>query len=265
MRSLSRTVIAVTLLGVSCTSVRVVQRDGCWVKKTEGALGGGSEELGFCSRPAQPPAEDRLTRLVQECLAQADHRWENQALAAWNHNRPIPPQADDDMLVKTCMSHVSTVLGLEAENASLKARLADLGQDRQALMTATDRDRQFLQSNSDKMVTALGDAAKKPAPAATATATVKSETEVKSPQQAAPSTVVGFAPAPAPVIVNPAASPPPQIAPVEVPIIQAPARPPPKPSSSAICPSKKMVKKLASDGTVKEVPACEVTPKPFPG
>jgi hypothetical protein len=106
MRSLSRMVIGVTILAVGCTSVRLVQRDGCWVKKTEGALGGGSEELGFCSRPQQPPAEDRLTRLVQECLAQADHRWENQALAAWNHNRPIPAQAEDADVVKTCMTHV---------------------------------------------------------------------------------------------------------------------------------------------------------------
>ena len=79
----------------ACTSVKMVQRDGCWVKHTETTFGGDKEELGFCTRPETAWAEDRLARMVQECMAQSDHRWENRALAAWNHNEPIPPQADD--------------------------------------------------------------------------------------------------------------------------------------------------------------------------
>ena len=260
MRSLSRAVfVSVGFSLIACTSTRMVQRDGCWLKRTEGAFGS-NEQLGFCSRPQQPPAQDRVARLVQECMAQSDHRWENQALAAWNQNRPIPPQANDAEVVRMCMQHVSAVLGLEAENTALKQRLADLGQDREQLRTASDRDRQFIEQNSDKMVTALGEAAKKPAPAATATATVKSETDVKGQQSPPQSTVVGFAPspAPAPVIVN---QQPPQIlqAPsLEVPVVQPV---PAKPSSS--CTQRKLVKK--ADGSFKDVPACELPAKPFAG
>lgn len=257
MRSLSRAVFLAALAAVACSSTRMVQRDGCWLKRTEGAFGS-NEQLGFCTRPQQAPAQDRVARLVQECMAQSDHRWENQALAAWNQSRPIPPQANDAEVVRMCMQHVSAVLGLEAENSALKQRLADLGQDREQLRTASDRDRQFIEQNSDKMVTALGEAAKKPAPAATATATVKSETDVKGQQSPPQSTVVGFAPSPAPVIVN---QQPPQVlqAPsLEVPVVQpVPAKP------SSTCTQRKLVKK--ADGSFKDVPACEMPAKPFAG
>jgi hypothetical protein len=251
----SRMALAMAIAMVGCTSVRMVERDGCWVKRTERTLGGNSEELGFCTRQPAPPADDRLARLVQECMAQADHRWENQALAAWNRNQAIPTQADDGEVVKTCMTQVSTVLGLEAENSALKARLAELGQDREALRTATDRDRAFLQQNSDKMVSALGDAAKKPAPAATATATVKSETDLKSlSPQAPPATVVGFAaPAAAPVVVTPVATPV-VVTPSLPPSIQTPATLPVVRPSSAICPARKTTgKKLPADETQKDL------------
>src|SRR5438552_17487994 len=76
---------------LACTSVKMVQREGCWVKQTERTLGGTTEELGFCSKQRPEWAEDRLARLVQECMAQADYRWENRALAAWTRNEPIPP------------------------------------------------------------------------------------------------------------------------------------------------------------------------------
>ena len=260
MRSLGCTML-VLVAAIGCSSVRVVQRDGCWVKRSEGMFGS-SEELGFCSRPQQAVAEnDRLTRLVQECLTQADHRWENQALMAWNRNQPIPAQANDNEVVRTCMSQVSAALGLEAENGALKARLAELGQDRESLRTASDRDRQFMQDNSDKMVSALGAAASKPMPAATATATVKSETELKG-MQAPPTTVVGFAaPAAAPVIVNPQPAPVLQAPPIEVPAVQTSAAKP----SSAVCPSRKTIKKLNPDGTQTAVPACELPLKPYAG
>jgi hypothetical protein len=282
MRALTRTVlVSVGLSLIACSSTRVVQRDGCWVKRTEGAFGS-SEQIGFCSRQPQALVEnDRLTRLVQECLAQADHHWENNALQAWNHDKPIPAQLDDAQVVQACMTQVQAALGLEAENRALKARLAELGQDRDALKTTAESDRQFMQQNSDKMVTALGEAAKKPAPAATATASVKSETELKSqtPQAAPPTTVVGVAPpAAAPVVVAPATvvQAPATVPSGKVPVARAPqarsptvAAPaqnhplvPVRPSST--CPEHKTVKKTGGEAQ-KETAPCEEPVKPTEG
>jgi len=185
-----RVLIAIALLSSACTSTRMLQREGCWVKQTEKWPGRVSEELGFCTKPAPAWAQDRVARLVQECMAQADYRWENRALAAWTRGEPIPPQESDEQIARTCMSQASAALGPEAENAALKARLAELGQDREALRNVSENDREFLKQNSDKMVSALGEAAKKPAPSATATAT-STGTAKSDPGPAAP-TVVGI-------------------------------------------------------------------------
>jgi len=197
-----------------CTSVRMLQREGCWVKQTEKWPGRVSEELGFCSKPAPVWAQDRVARLVQECMAQADFRWQNRALAAWTRGDPIPPQDSDDKIAQTCMSEASAALGKEAENSALKSRLAELSTDREALRTVSEGDREFLKQSSDKMVGALGEAAKKPAPAAVATATstgtATTESDVRTPDQQpvqnAPATVVevnGAPVQPAPVVVAP--------------------------------------------------------------
>src|SRR5437660_4239768 len=111
---------------VACTSVKMVQREGCWVKQTERTFGGSREEMGFCTKAPPAWAEDRLSRLVQECMAQADYRWENRALSAWNHGQPIPPQENDQEIAKTCMSVASAALGMEAQNNALKSQVADL-------------------------------------------------------------------------------------------------------------------------------------------
>lgn len=198
MGSMLRGAVAVCAL-CACTSVKMVQRDGCWVKKTERTLGGTTEELGFCEKPAPLWSEDRLARLVQECMAQADYRWQNRALAAWSRNEPIPPAESDESIAKTCIGQASAALGLEAENGALKSRLADLSQDRDALKAVADKDREQMYQSSDKMVTALGEAAKKPAPNATATATstgtAKTESDMRSAQQPGEAT--------APVILAP--------------------------------------------------------------
>jgi hypothetical protein len=171
----------------------MVQRDGCWLKKTETTFGGSREELGFCAKPEPAPAEDRMSRMVQECMAQADYRWQNRAIAAWNRNEPIPPQDNDEAVAKACMNEASAALRIEAENAALKDRVAELSKDRDTLKTATDKDREFLQQSSDKMIAALGEAAKKPAPNATATATSTTKTESDTTgQPVPPTTVVGF-------------------------------------------------------------------------
>src|SRR5438067_9228374 len=190
---------------VACTSTRMLQREGCWVKQTEKWPGRVSEELGFCTKPAPVWAQDRVARLVQECMAQADFRWQNRALAAWTRGDPIPPQESDDKIAQTCMNEASAALGKEAENSALKSRLAEVSQDRETLRNVSEGDREFLKQSSDKMVSALGEAAKKPAPAAVATATstgtAKTESDLRSseqpPVQSAPATVVEVHGAPA--------------------------------------------------------------------
>src|SRR3954470_12649218 len=123
---------------LACTSVKLVQREGCWVKQTERTLGGTTEELGFCTKAHPQWAEDRLARLVQECMAQADYRWENRALAAWTRNQAIAPQDSDEQIAKTCMGQAATALGLEVQNDALRSRLADVAQDRAKLQTTTE-------------------------------------------------------------------------------------------------------------------------------
>src|SRR5438067_2567142 len=205
---------------LACTSVKMVQREGCWVKQTERTLGGTTEELGFCSKQRPEWAEDRLARLVQECMAQADYRWENRALAAWTRNEPIPPTESDEQISKICMSQAASALGLEVQNDALKSRLADVSQDREKLRDVSDKDREFLEQSSDKMVTALGEAAKKPAPSAVATATstgtAKTESDQRSaaqPAMPAPPTTVVLATPPATVVNAQPASPKPAAAP----------------------------------------------------
>ncbi len=189
-------VALVALAGLACTSVKMVQREGCWVKQTETWLGGSSEELGFCSRKTPEWTQDRMARLLQECMAQADYRWENRAIAAWSHAQPIPPPETDESVAKVCMSQVSAVLGIEAENASLKARLAELSRERDALRGEAREERRSLHQSNDEMVSALGEAAKKSAPSAMAFST--SEGKLTSePNQPPPATVVGMMAPPA--------------------------------------------------------------------
>jgi hypothetical protein len=202
---------ALLVAAVGCTSVHMVQRDGCWVKKTETTLGNSSEELGFCAKPEPQPAEDRMARLVQECMAQADYRWQNRAIAAWGRNEPIPPQDADDAIAKTCMTQASAALGLEAENGVLRSRLAELSSDRESLKETAEKDREYLYQSSDKLVTALGEAANKTMPNVTATATSTTKSDSNTPPQT-PTMVMAPAPvvvngAPAPVVVNGAVMP----------------------------------------------------------
>jgi len=226
---------------LSCTSVKMVQREGCWVKQTERTFGGSSEELGFCTKERSEWAEDRLARLVQECIAQADFRWENRALAAWQRNEPIPPPDGDEQIARTCMSQAASALGLEVQNDALKSRLADLSHDRDDLKSATEKDRDYLHESGEKMISALGEAAKKPAPSAVATATstgtAKTESDQRTAHQpdapVAPPTVVVTAP-PATIVTTPGAAAAPR------PVVQP-------------CPAKPKSNKLAG----KAAPSCE--------
>jgi hypothetical protein len=187
-------VLAAALSG--CTSVKLAQRDGCWVRRTERPFGRVTEEIGPCALPAPPWVEDRLTRLVQECVARADYRWQSRALAAWNHGEKLPEQ-DEGNLLKECMSEASGAMITQKEKEVLETRLGEVSADRDALRARAEDDRAHLRESNDKLAEFLGEAARKPSPPATATATASSDgrasTESDSTPQA-PVAIVGAAP-----------------------------------------------------------------------
>src|SRR6478609_5781616 len=154
-------------LGAGCAQTKIVKRDGCWVKQTETFPKTINEEVGPCARPDPKWSNDRVARLVQECMAQADYRWQTEAVAAWSKNQPLPPQQSEQTVMEACMAHASTSLVME--NEALKRRVAELGSEREELKKVAQQDREHLRAAEDRMTDALGEAAKKPAPSAYAT------------------------------------------------------------------------------------------------
>ncbi len=157
----------------ACTTTRVVQRDGCWVRETKKTLLGRTEELGPCMRPQPSWSEDRLTRLVQECVAQADHRWTVRAIEAWNRKEPLPAQDSQQEVVKACLNDTAT--SAVVQNETLKERLAEISSDRSALAEQNAQSEAHLRASHDRIAEWLGEAAKRPPPVATATATSTSD------------------------------------------------------------------------------------------
>jgi hypothetical protein len=158
----------------ACTTVRMVQRDGCWIKQTEKKpFKRVREEIGPCMKAQPKWASDQLTRLVQECVAQADHRWQVKALEAWSKGKPFPAQAPQDEILRTCMQEAR--VGMVTENEELKRRVAELSNDRTALRADADEERAHLRSSHEKMAEWLGQAAQKPPGNATATASATSD------------------------------------------------------------------------------------------
>ncbi len=182
MRVLGAIVLAVIAGG--CTSVKMVQRDGCWIRRTENVLGRVHEEIGPCTRAQPKWVEDRFTRLVQECVAQADYRWQVSAIESWSRARPYPAQHPQDDVLRTCMQE--SRVQLAGENEGLKSKIAELVADRDTLRTGAEQDRvRFqqtldrslgrLQDSHDRLAGYLGEAAQKPAGTATATASATSD------------------------------------------------------------------------------------------
>src|SRR5574340_365594 len=131
-------VLAVGVAGGGCTTVRVAQKDGCWVRRTERWLQGATEEVGPCAPPEPQWSEDRLTRLIQECVVRADYRWQARALDAWNQGRALPERASEETVVQQCLGEPTRAV--LAENEALRGRaeasekrLAELRGDRDAL------------------------------------------------------------------------------------------------------------------------------------
>jgi hypothetical protein len=153
-------VLVVGALG-GCTSTRMVQRDDCWVKQQTRWPGQVKEELGICKRAEPKWAEDRLTRVVQECVAQADYRWHNRSIAAWNKGDPLPERENEEQVLDRCIKEAPHMVVVE--NEALKDRLADVRDDREKL-----------RGSQARLADALGEAAKKPG-TVTATASARGD------------------------------------------------------------------------------------------
>jgi hypothetical protein len=182
MRRLERAILlaGVAASAAGCMTTRFTQRDGCWVRETHKTLHGTQEEIGPCMRPQPRWAEDRPTRLVQECVAQADFRWEVRALAAWDRHEPLPPQDSQETVIKTCMDLAAAGFLAESEKlqqrlGAVQERLAEISGDRDAFRSEAKQGTDHLRASTDKLVAYLGEAAKRPAPVATATATATSD------------------------------------------------------------------------------------------
>lgn len=171
MRAIWALALATAVAG--CTTTRVLQRDGCWVRQTKRTLGSTTEELGPCVGPAPQWASDRLTRLVQECLAQTDRRWTSAAIDAWSRRQPLPPQAPEREAIRACMDQAAG--GVVTQNETLRERLAEVTSDRAGLAAREADSDAHLRASHDRLAEFLGEAAKRPPPVATATATSTSD------------------------------------------------------------------------------------------
>lgn len=188
--------IALLALGATaaCSSVKLVQREGCWVRRTE-RLGSVKEDLGPCTRKPPEWADDRITRVVQECVAQDDYRWQSRAMAAWSRGGALPDRPPEEAVLKACLDESArTAL---SENERLQARLDELAGERAALAARVADDRTHLLTSYDRIAGDLGEAAKKPQPpasaTATATTTASADGEVSGTTGAPPRTTVAAA------------------------------------------------------------------------
>jgi hypothetical protein len=180
MRGAGAILVAVGLSG--CMSVKLQQRDGCWVRRTE-RMGQVQEELGPCARSAPAWSNDRITRIVQECVAQADYRWQARALESWEMHAPIPERPPEGSVLTECMD--ASVRSTLSENEHLADRVREVTGERDALRSRADDDRTHLLASFDRIAGDLGEAVKKPAAPATATATARSDGSATSDGSAA--------------------------------------------------------------------------------
>ncbi len=112
----------VLLVGAcACSTTKVMQRDGCWVRSTK-RLGNLTEEIGPCLRPQPQWSQDRLTRLTQECIAGEESRWMSRAVVAWGRGEPLPPRATDAEIMRQCVFEPTKMIdGGEAQKARAEA------------------------------------------------------------------------------------------------------------------------------------------------
>jgi hypothetical protein len=279
MRVLGAVLVAAMASASGCTSVKMVQREGCWVERTEKWPKRVQEKIGPCARERGPWSDDRLVRLVQECVAAADHRWEGRALVAWSRKEPLPERPDDQSVLQACLTQ--SAQAVVTDNETLRQRLAEVSEDRDALRTRGDKEQQHLLATHDKLATFLGEAAKKASPPATATAYAasdgKARTDTMGTPAAAPATIALFAnglPAnacPPGVAASPVAAGPPFAVPPEIAAAAAPPAPVLEATDPAPATAKEPTRRARAPRPVKnrDVPAtapaapdCESCPPP---
>ncbi|WP_426756519.1 hypothetical protein [Myxococcus sp. Y35] len=191
------TAVSLAVMASACTAVRMEQRDGCWVKQTRSFPSTLKEEVGPCARPEPVWSEDRLTRLVQECVMHTDYRWQSSAMVAWTRSEPLPERESEEKVLAACMARAEAVLN--TEKGALEQRLSEVAQERDTLKASIEKERSQYQAalseqlnrhdasmarardqmheSNNLLAEALGEAAKKPAPSAVATATSTSSSE----------------------------------------------------------------------------------------
>src|SRR5262245_40334279 len=91
---------ALFLLG-ACTHTRVYQRNGCWIKKSEGRWGDTKEEISAC-RPNPPTwSPDPLVRAIEDCLYQ-------EQLVHYN-DTVRPNQESSPGAMEKCLEHAQKI------------------------------------------------------------------------------------------------------------------------------------------------------------
>lgn len=157
---MSRLVAAVGLLALAgCTSIKLVQREGCWVRRTEAWPGRVTEELGPCVGPVAPPADDRVSRAVQDCAARADHRWQMRAQLAWSRGEPLPAPDADDGVFRACMEDPAKALAGDVEQLRRREEeasqhLAEVAKERDELRARADEERRAREEGMGARLTA---------------------------------------------------------------------------------------------------------------
>jgi hypothetical protein len=175
--------------------------------------------------PATAWADDRITRVVQECIARADHRWQTRALVAWDRGEPIPERDSDGKVMQECMSEPARALAgenaqLKERNVTLEARVGELGGERDALraraddagtrlLGAQEKLADKLLTGQERMAEYLGEAAKKSSQPAVATATATSASDgAMTTDLTNPSTPAAVTSPPGPSVVTSVRAPP---------------------------------------------------------
>jgi hypothetical protein len=123
-------VLGTAVLG-GCTTTKLAQRDGCWVRHTEKFLGGSKEELGPCAGPAPTWSDDQLMRLTQECMAREDWRSQERALAAWSRGEP-PPARGEETVLRACQDDALALDVAQRAPREKQAELERAARERQA-------------------------------------------------------------------------------------------------------------------------------------
>lgn len=177
-----RLLVALLAIGAlaGCTTVRVRREGNCWVQSKSRFLGSSSEVVGPCTRAEPDWSSDRYTRLVQECIAQEDHRWMTRALSHWQRGEPLPARESEEAIARQCFE--SAVAIAARENDELRSRLdemrsaiAEEKERQQSLAAQIERTFDQIRAANSRLADHLGAAARKASAPATATATASAD------------------------------------------------------------------------------------------